>query len=359
MTNPNPNPNPIYSLDNYTHLKDFHYYEDSHSQFDYQKPFLLVDSSYVIFYRFFALRTWYSMAHKEKFAIVNNSDEYDWMGDTVFMEKFNKTFLDGILKLLKKYKIPSSNLIFSLDCPSWEIWRHTIINGYKENRKDSHIKSKFYCYKIFAHAEENIIAPFAKLHKSHIARVKNAEGDDINAVLIQHIRQSQSQSQSQSSEIYIVATDCDYIQMCDNNTHLLDIKGKNLSNPKLTPTHCKLKYLITKILVGDKSDEIPPCLISSKFLLSTKILTRNTSKEYTNCSIKLVEKMILDSEIYNMLLATFNSNRNKSQCNSDGNSEDGNNLFKNNQFQINQTLIDFHFIPQSIRQNILNIFGLK
>ena len=69
--------------------------------------------------------------------------------------------------------------------------------------------------------------------------------------------------------------------------------------------------------------------------------------------------MILDSEIYNMLLTTFNSNRNRSHGgNIDGNS-DGNNLFKNNQFQINQTLIDFHFIPQSIRQNILNIFGLK
>ena len=67
----------LYHQDKYKELEDFKYYCKSESNFDYKQPFLLVDTSYLIFYRFFALRMWYSKAHKEKFAENTTQDEYE------------------------------------------------------------------------------------------------------------------------------------------------------------------------------------------------------------------------------------------------------------------------------------------
>ena len=59
---------------------------------------ILVDSSYTSFYRFFATRTWYSMAHKEDFKelqkvvkdLGKDFANYNWIENEVFMEKYEK-----------------------------------------------------------------------------------------------------------------------------------------------------------------------------------------------------------------------------------------------------------------------------
>ena len=51
---------------------------------------ILIDSSYTSFYRFFATRTWYSMAHKEDFKelqnLVKDFANHNWLENKVFME---------------------------------------------------------------------------------------------------------------------------------------------------------------------------------------------------------------------------------------------------------------------------------
>ena len=51
-------------------------------KFNLNRPFLLIDSSYMIFHRFFALRLWYKKSHKEEII-----DEHKWLENETFMEK--------------------------------------------------------------------------------------------------------------------------------------------------------------------------------------------------------------------------------------------------------------------------------
>ena len=349
----------LYHQDKYKELEDFKYYCKSESNFDYKQPFLLVDTSYLIFYRFFALRMWYSKAHKEKFAENTTQDEYDWLADTIFMEKFVKTFFVGLSVIIKKRKIPMNNLVFSLDCPNWEIWRHSLVKDYKGTRTDSHKKAKFFCYKIFSYAEEKIIIPFVNQSKSHIIRYPKAEGDDINAVLVKYIININS-----DANINIIGTDRDYIQLCNKNIYLIDIKGRNISDDTLDDEICQIKYLIAKILVGDVSDNIESCYINSSFLIKHNIISIKPKKEYIKCNKKLVDSLIRTSDTYNIIINLFKYNRNNSgNRNLDENSNkienNLNTIFENNQFLVNQNLIDFHFIPNNIKDGILKSFELS
>ena len=48
-------------------------------------PYLLVDTSYTIFFRYYATHTWYRFAHKDdKF-----EDDYDWIDNKIFKEKWH------------------------------------------------------------------------------------------------------------------------------------------------------------------------------------------------------------------------------------------------------------------------------
>ena len=51
----------------------------------------LIDVSYNVFYRFFALRQWYKRAHPDK----NIPDNHDWLADEGFMTKLRTRLVCG------------------------------------------------------------------------------------------------------------------------------------------------------------------------------------------------------------------------------------------------------------------------
>jgi len=116
--------------------------------------------------------------------------------------------------------------------------------------------------------------------------------------------------------------------------------------------------LIAKILVGDVSDNIEACYINTTFLVKHKIISTKPKKEYIKSNKKLVDSLIRISDTYNIIINLFKYNR----SNSNNRNQDENNLnsiFENNQFLVNQHLIDFHFIPDNIKDGILKSFGLN
>jgi len=141
------------------------------------KPILLVDVSYAIFYKFFALRNWYIRAHPDK----EIPDEYDWLQDTVFMNKYRKLFFDKILKVCRKNNISFSNIVFNIDCKRTTIWRSHIFQDYKTNRPDTHRRNKFYAFGLFKIAIDQIIPEFIKKYNCSIFKVPECEADDIIA----------------------------------------------------------------------------------------------------------------------------------------------------------------------------------
>ena len=59
---------------------------DFKNNFINNKPYLLVDSSYVTFYRFYATTFWFKHSIQKKIVPPN----YNWIEDSIFMNKFEK-----------------------------------------------------------------------------------------------------------------------------------------------------------------------------------------------------------------------------------------------------------------------------
>ena len=113
------------------------------------KSYLLVDLSYLTFYRFYATKIWYSKQN-------NCNLEGKWIENNNYMEKFKKLYCEKIFKIMKKYKIEKKNIIMCKDCHRKNIWRKELLNSYKENR--SKIYTNDWCEKIgtlfnFVHKE--------------------------------------------------------------------------------------------------------------------------------------------------------------------------------------------------------------
>ena len=94
------------------------------------KTFILVDTSYWIFYRYFALLQWWNHAKPDN---PLGEDPYK---NEEFVEKFIKTFTESLDGFKKKQKLHKQRgkpetpctIIACRDCPRKEIWRNSFID---------------------------------------------------------------------------------------------------------------------------------------------------------------------------------------------------------------------------------------
>lgn len=195
----------------------------------------LIDLSSYVFYRYFAIQKWIKISGTE-------------LANDELLAKFDALFEDNIKKISKKLKIDFSNMILARDCQRSNIWRNDIHPDYKGNRtqyQDSPM--------IFKHTYDTIIPRMQEKYKLQYLTVPRAEADDIIAVIHDHIRASLP---APNPDIYIMTADTDFLQIQHPNTHIADFQFKDLA-AKLTPEKLE-HYLLTKIIAGDKSDNIPP-----------------------------------------------------------------------------------------------------
>mgnify|MGYP001299481910 FL=1 len=101
--------------------------------------FVLIDGSYYVFFRYYALKVWWGLARKpEEPKEPSESDR--------FMEKFRTTFVSKIEELDKKLGISGSVKIVGKDCPQGNIWRHANIDAYKDGRpNEDNVAPMFRC----------------------------------------------------------------------------------------------------------------------------------------------------------------------------------------------------------------------
>ena len=81
--------------------------------------------SYYIFYRFFALCSWWKRAFPEEPLDIENI-----LDNNIFIDKYHKLFIENIKKITKKYRIQNANIIFAKDCRNI-IWRNKYYEDYK------------------------------------------------------------------------------------------------------------------------------------------------------------------------------------------------------------------------------------
>lgn len=220
---------------------------------DFTKNICLVDLSYLTYTRYFAVRGWYYKAHQS----VSVPDDYNWTQDPVFMSKFYNLFTKKLQAICKLKNIPMTNIVFGIDCRHVDNWRTATQTTYKETRKDSHTKNNFHNFDIFPYIRKTVIRSLQEQYGNLVIKHRNLEADDVIALFVKHMDRIQYKGQ-----IFILANDKDYVQLCNNQIQLIDLNCKPISSLILGPVMTGQEYLLTKILCGDVSDNIPACYLN-------------------------------------------------------------------------------------------------
>ncbi len=265
---------------------------------------MLVDSSYCSFYRYYATILWYKRANPD----VKVDNKYEWHKDKIFMDKYEKIYLNSLMKIKKKFKIPMKNIVFAIDCPRDTIWRMPLFPKYKANRKISDKKFNPSMLEVFKFTKYTILPKLVKNYNIKTIKCPKAEADDIVAVLTKHFQKTMPER-----EILIVTNDYDYLQLLDDKIHIYNLKNKNLREKSLGS---KKLDLGVKIIVGDNSDNIPRC--------------------FPKCGQKTAIKYLENPDLLDKAFAKYPESKAR--------------------FILNKTLIDFNSIPEDIQKNIIDNF---
>lgn len=184
---------------------------------------LLIDASYLLFYRYHATKRWLSFQENE-----------EMQTKSALIDAFRKHLDDQMKKYAKTYK----DIYMCCDCSRDDIWRHDYIEGYKGERKSAPEDFEF-----LSSIYREVYRKYAKAEFKH----GRLEADDIAYQVVKKLR-------AMGRRVVVVTGDRDYLQMADgDNVCIMQANGKALGS-----TGDAHADLLTKILIGDKSDNISP-----------------------------------------------------------------------------------------------------
>jgi 5'-3' exonuclease len=219
---------------------------------DYGSPVLFIDLSYYIFYRYYALVNWYKLSQKDPF------DAEALQENALFLEKFEKMFIEHYRKLRRKFKVvKDSNVVFARDCPRESVWRRAIYPEYKATRGTNVRDFNGY---IFTYTYDVVIPKLvggsgSASPSASMLSEATAEADDIIGTLVFKMRDSGHLT----TPVFIVTDDMDYLQMVDARaaatTHIQNLRGADVVAKGHGDARVDVLY---KIIVGDPSDNIKP-----------------------------------------------------------------------------------------------------
>lgn len=271
------------------------------------KSLILIDSSYTAFYRFFATIRWFSFAFPEEYKELKNNTLYDWYENKVFLEKYEKMFLDSIVKLIKKKIFDSSTIIFCMDTPKEKLWRTEIDTNYKGDRIDMSLKNNF--KPTFKYTFETMIPTFIKNNENiHGMRIDSMEADDLIASISMYLK-----DKNDFDTIYIVSGDADFYQLGCDKIQFVNYKHKK---PFKLTTQEALLSLNTKLIMGDKSDGIlsifpkgarvkKDSLINDNVLLEEYLSKNKDAKEQYDFNKKMIDFTNIPKKYYNKATKQF------------------------------------------------------
>jgi hypothetical protein len=200
-----------------------------------------------------------------------------------------------------------------LCCDNRKYWRKEFFPFYKASRKKNREKSNLDWHLIF-----DMLAKFKNELKDNfpykVIDVEGAEADDIIGTLVpRHIAHE---------DIVIISSDGDFLQLQKYNKGKYTVKQYNPSQKKFIKSENPELELKEKIISGDKGDGIPNIFSPS------------------DCFVREIRQKPITKPTMSKLLEEDISN-NSSEYVKSG-------------FSRNQTLIDLSFIPQEIKERIIN-----
>ena len=274
------------------------------------KPLLLIDTSYTSFYRFFATLRWYSMANKEDFELIGGDPKYNWIDNKVFMEKYEKMYLDSIAKLVGKKVFKNCNILFCLDTPKMNLWRMELMKSYKGDRADLSKKNNF--KPVFEYTYKTMLPKFIKENK-HInsLSIDKLEADDLIAGISLHYEKNYPKHQ-----VYVISGDEDFLQLGRPNLTIINYKTKKPIEQTKEEAITALRH---KIINGDKSDGISGIISkgtrpkptrkqmeASQEELDKYVATNGEAKKQYELNLKLIDFNYIPKEYISKIIENFN-----------------------------------------------------
>jgi 5'-3' exonuclease len=266
------------------------------------KVFIFIDGSYFCFYRYYALLNWWSHAYPDE----KLEDPYQ---NEIFVEKFNKLFIENVKSIPKKLKLNKNvkpYIFVGKDCKRLNIWRNDLFPIYKINRTNTP-EDGFMGGPFFKMVYDNNL--FYESGVISILEHPKLEADDVIAITVKELTKKYDISKC---TIYIITSDKDYLQLNSPNIHLYNLKFQNIVDNKSSVKDPE-KDLLIKILMGDVSDNIPSV--------------------FPKCGMKTALKCIEDKEFF---VKKMNNNSD---------------YYK--QYELNKKIIDFNEIPEDLKNEFL------
>tara|TARA_B110000037_G_C17055023_1_gene479405 strand:- start:538 stop:1362 length:825 start_codon:yes stop_codon:yes gene_type:complete len=259
------------------------------------KHFLLIDGSYFIFYRVFALLIWWKNAKPD----IPLEEPFK---NAEFVDKFRTTFSTKIQDIIKKLKIKNIHkIIIGKDCTQSSIWRMNLFDTYKSGRDETKNKQSNIAEFFKMTYDEDL---FINAGADYIFKYNSLEADDCIALTTKYLLNKYNQDELL---ITIITSDHDYLQLVCDNVMIYNLKYKLLTDSKTCMKDPK-KDLFFKIIGGDKSD--------------------NIKAVFKKCGPKTLEKCYSDTEFFNNKL---NKEENALSL-----------------YELNKVLIDFNNIPTEL-----------
>lgn len=263
---------------------------------DLDKPVALIDLSSYIFYRFFAIQKWLSISRK--------SDEFT---QDMIYDKFAVLFEKNLKDIKRKLKLEWKNIILVRDCPRDKIWRNDIYPEYKKTRDAK--RSPLFDPTVFSHAYSVLVPKMINEYGLKTVQFDRAEADDIIAVVHNEVRRLRP-----NNTIYIISLDSDFLQLHGPHTECIDFQFKSMKK-KLSDDFLA-NYITWKVIRGDDSDNIPPIDKKIGDITAKKLASNNE---------------LLQQKLDSSTITRGNYDR-------------------------NNILINFAYIPESLRLGILELF---
>ncbi len=146
---------------------------------------------------------------------------------------------------------------------------------------------------------------FPSIDGINIVYNKNLEADDCIAITSKCINEI-----NKDANIYIIASDTDYLQLLKSNLYIYTLKYKQLKESK-TYKDDPEKYLFCKILIGDKTDNIKGVFdkcgpkMAEKLWENEAALEEKLKNDECRQIYNLNKRLISFSEIPNELIKDF------------------------------------------------------
>jgi DNA polymerase I len=239
---------------------------------------LIIDTSYVIFAKYYSTYGWY------KKSINSNPDVEQLFNSEVFKNKFMCMVENSLMRVCGRYDI--GDTIFAKDCNRQCVWRRQHFPTYKGTRTHNNNFNS----DAFTTMYNDVIPAWIARAGGTVIGHDGAEADDVVAVIKAHIRETDPERR-----VVILTNDNDIIQLVDERTTIINLSFHDVGERRgpLTPG----QYLQSRILLGDRSDNIPSVLTRGAHKTCNKLVTEHdaaTIKSMHACSSYAMNELLMD-----------------------------------------------------------------